>query len=588
MTADALLNILRVRLKEIFDLMRRLRELIARLEAAEFPGAPHAASHSDGGADEVNVTQLGGFPGGGTTFLRDDGVFAAAGAGTPSATVEPLDGVGDAGVSTDYSRGDHKHEDVNRPTDDEKAALVGTDGTPDATNPYVTNSDPRLIRVGLVAGGQVVWVADFDFIVSAALYYIAGVLYASPQTPITLDPADPTDPRIDVIAVDDQGDVIVITGTPAAQPAAPDVDPSSQLQLTFVLVPAGSTEPGGATTALVYAENAGSPTEWNWSSSGAGWNLASTNNPRTGTIDIEATNISSGAFIQGQIGAGTFDPNAYDHLVLYIRSKANWTNNRTMQIRLQNAGVVVGATLTIGNGLFGFDSSSTAAYQQIAIPIAQFAVPAGQVITQVRLTRAGGSTIGFYLDDVAFVSSGASQPGGGITQAEADARYAPLGPTFIVASADPVLPNERVLTAGTGIASIDLSTPGQAIINAAAASLVGTHYPLKFTVFMSDGSVIPTGLVRFTARIPPDGDGDIVAWHLHSEQTTNLEIDVLLNGASITDGNNPELSGAQDASDTNLADWDVVAVVEDDIIEIDILVNSASELFELQFSVLRT
>jgi hypothetical protein len=30
------------------------------------------------------------------------------------------------------------------PSSDEKAALAGTDGTPDAGNPYVTDSDPRL------------------------------------------------------------------------------------------------------------------------------------------------------------------------------------------------------------------------------------------------------------------------------------------------------------------------------------------------------------------------------------------------------------------------------------------------------------
>jgi hypothetical protein len=44
-------------------------------------GAPaaHAASHADGASDPVDVTTLAGFPGGGTTFLRDDGTFAAAG-----------------------------------------------------------------------------------------------------------------------------------------------------------------------------------------------------------------------------------------------------------------------------------------------------------------------------------------------------------------------------------------------------------------------------------------------------------------------------------------------------------------------------
>ena len=40
--------------------------------------------------------------------------------------------------------------DARFPTSDEKGAMVGSSGTPDATNPYVTDADPRLI--GLVSG----------------------------------------------------------------------------------------------------------------------------------------------------------------------------------------------------------------------------------------------------------------------------------------------------------------------------------------------------------------------------------------------------------------------------------------------------
>jgi hypothetical protein len=36
------------------------------------------------------------------------------------------------------------HDNANDPTADEKDALAGTDGTPSAANPYVTDSDPRL------------------------------------------------------------------------------------------------------------------------------------------------------------------------------------------------------------------------------------------------------------------------------------------------------------------------------------------------------------------------------------------------------------------------------------------------------------
>lgn len=46
--------------------------------------APHSTTHSSGGADPVTVTNLAGFPGGSTNFLRADGTFAAPAA--PSRT----------------------------------------------------------------------------------------------------------------------------------------------------------------------------------------------------------------------------------------------------------------------------------------------------------------------------------------------------------------------------------------------------------------------------------------------------------------------------------------------------------------------
>ena len=50
------------------------------------PPLAHAASHSSGGSDPVTVTNLAGYPGGTTNFLRADGTFAAppaGGGGTP-------------------------------------------------------------------------------------------------------------------------------------------------------------------------------------------------------------------------------------------------------------------------------------------------------------------------------------------------------------------------------------------------------------------------------------------------------------------------------------------------------------------------
>jgi hypothetical protein len=278
----------------------------------------------------------------------------------------------------------------------------------------------------LVSGGQIVWTSNYNFTVSAASYYINGVLYASAQANITLDAADATNDRIDILAVNDAGAVAKITGTAAAQPSEPDIDPGTQLKLGIVFVAALSTAPAGAVNEVVYTEDAGSGSgEWNWTSSGSGFTLNSTNNPATGTKDIEGTAVTAGSYAQGARGAGTLNPASYTNLVMSIRSKAAWTNKRGLNVTLQLSGVTKGTAVAINReGSFGFSSAITASYQQVAIPLSAFAIPTGTLIDQVRITDFGGS-IGFYIDDIYFQSA-ATPVTQGITQAQADARYVPL------------------------------------------------------------------------------------------------------------------------------------------------------------------
>jgi len=294
---------------------------------------------------------------------------------------------------------------------------------------YVTNRYNDVARAlvapvpsYLLTGGQVVWISAYTFRVSAAVYVIQGVQYASPETAVTLAAAHATLDRIDVIALTTSNTVAVIQGTPAAQPSEPDVNPATQLRLSFVLVTAATSAPVGAVSTLVYAENVGSPTEWNWTASGASISVNSTNVPRAGTKDIEGTTVVDTVYAQGQIGAGTYDPNLQNFLVFYLRSKATWTAGRGLQVSLRTANVLQGVAVTITPvSVFGFDSSITTTYQQVAIPITTFAVPTGSTITQVRIADFGGA-IGFYVDDVSF-QTGVVSPSGGLTQKQADARY---------------------------------------------------------------------------------------------------------------------------------------------------------------------
>lgn len=283
------------------------------------------------------------------------------------------------------------------------AAIPGTDYALPGTTPtpgYQPNQP--------LSGCGVEYTSGLSFTVGACTYTIAGVTYTSPVTTITLNAADPSNPRIDVIYVDDSSTVGKLTGTPAMSPAQPSVDPGTQLGLIFITVAAGATTPSGVTVTPLYQEN----TEWTCSST-ANINCNSTNNPYRGTKDIEATSAVLGNnFTLVKPAAGTVNLATQNYLVLYIRSKAAWPTGtganatRTLSLFWLNGSTQVGQAVVIRDNAFGFLSSTTGSYQQIAIPISLFGAGSNLVTTlKAQITgRSGSSSIGFYIDEVSLQS----------------------------------------------------------------------------------------------------------------------------------------------------------------------------------------
>ena len=281
---------------------------------------------------------------------------------------------------------------------------------------------------GLVSGGGVFYeTGALTFRVAAAVYYIDGVRYTSAEQTITLDAADATNPRIDVLALNTSGTLVKVTGTAAATPSEPDVDPSTQLKLTFVLVPAAATTLNGITNENIYLEN----TEWTSSTSGSGFNANSSTNPYAGTKTIEGTTVANNAYVQLQRGS-SLALDSYTTLGLFVRSKGTWASGRVLRAQFYLNGVAKGSPVTIASGYWGFDSSITAGYQLLAVPVAQFVLPAGTLVNQLRITDVGGS-IGFYIDNIVLqgVGTTAQAPSSGLTQAQADARYYRYGGTDV-------------------------------------------------------------------------------------------------------------------------------------------------------------
>ncbi len=250
----------------------------------------------------------------------------------------------------------------------------------------------------LLTGGGVAYTSGLNVIVGASTYSIQGTSYASAQTSLTSDAADGSNPRIDVVALNSAGAAVIIKGTPAATPVKPDVDPTTQLELTFFIVAAGSSALSIASTD-VYLENA----QYTTSQSGGQLTLASTNNPRTGAVCIEATAFAANSYGVFTVpAAGTVDLSTRDNLVFYMRSKAAWNSNRSLTWRAYNAaGVALGNAVVMRNGSYGWDSSNVASYQQIVIPLSLFGV-SNLAVSSIRFTSSGngGSALGFYMDDV--------------------------------------------------------------------------------------------------------------------------------------------------------------------------------------------
>jgi hypothetical protein len=303
----------------------------------------------------------------GTTTTGEPGTNAAvANSGTSSAAV----------LDFTIPRGDKG--------DKGDPGVAGADGAPGAPG-YSPNQ--------IISGGYVAWIDDHRYRVSACVYIIGGVQYSSIETEVILSTPDSTYDRVDLIAVNDAGEVVVVAGTPSGAPARPDVDPATQLALTFAIVPANSTVPPNVTVTDIYHDNV----EWT-SAVSANLNAASTNNPNAGTKCIEATSAATGNYVQ-LTAASPVDLSTRNNLVFYIRSKAAWSSKRQLQIWFANSGVRLGSIVVLNQSAFGFDSSITSAYQQIVIPLSLFAVSG--TVQQLRFQVAGSQTaIGFYLDDI--------------------------------------------------------------------------------------------------------------------------------------------------------------------------------------------
>jgi hypothetical protein len=434
--------------------------------------------------------------------------------------------------------------------------LVSVNG--DASGLEFTPPPPLLTGSYLISGGGVAWVNLFNYIVSPATYVIGGVRYSSPQTPITLTAADPVNDRIDVIAVNTAGAVVVIAGTPGGPPVEPSIDPATQLKLTFVYVAAGATAPP-ITSENIYLEN----TEWTSSTNSPGTiNLASTNNPFAGTKDIEGTNTANGNLLTLVKPGGTLALSSYLQLVFYIRSKAAWPNQKSISVFWMNGAAVVGTAVALKNGAFGFDSANTTTYQQIVISVAAFNTGSNPV-DRLRLSVAGGGgNIGWYVDNI-ILQSGAAPPPPGGGDFSTNTNLSVNGEIVLFANVTGKLGKRST---GTGLAKLSSGVLGLAVS--------GTDYVDRvvrnFTFGLRKTAGVATGKLPMFWTCP--FAGTITGWNITADTgTITVKIWKIATGtAKPTNANSINTSGISLATGTairsaTLTDFTTLAVAAGDI-----------------------
>jgi hypothetical protein len=259
-----------------------------------------------------------------------------------------------------------------------------------STPPPVTEQAPS--GNFLKSGGTFAHDDDLDIAVGEAEYYIQGLPYESPAAIVTAAAADATYPRIDAIVLNSSGVAAIVTGTPAASPVRPEIDPSTQLELTFITVAALATEPE-VNVEPIYLEG----TEWTDTPSGARVIHDDLTGPRTGTKAIKFNAAIAGDYAKF-VDSGAFALEDFQLLAFWI-DPVTFVNQKSLSIQAFLAGVPKGVVVSLRNGLYGLNTSNTA-FHLVVIPTNAFGV-AGITIDELRLTVAGGSTaLTCFVDDI--------------------------------------------------------------------------------------------------------------------------------------------------------------------------------------------
>ena len=252
-------------------------------------------------------------------------------------TVSTLAGFDGTGAATEYTESDYVNIDTIYTT---KNISFNNDSIKYEKDGVVYNVTEIYKPNGIEQGGRVTWQSDLIFSTTACKYRINNIPYETITALDTLATADVTNPRIDILVVDTLSRVTVVTGIPAPTPLKPTPDPQSQIELTFVEIPAGATEPippGGGTLvdSIVYDENV----EWTATASGVSVDFNSAADVYIGSVSADVGTITDGDYLK--FVTGTAVSTDFENLSFFVKIKNVITKSHGFNVQFFNSSIAV-------------------------------------------------------------------------------------------------------------------------------------------------------------------------------------------------------------------------------------------------------
>lgn len=253
---------------------------------------------------------------------------------------------------------------------------------------WVSWNTQTILPDGVYDGGDVAYTGTgLQYIVSPAVFVLNNVVYNTPQTTLTLDPADPTFGRIDAVILTsaNNGEATFVTGTPSANPQEPSLDPTTQIRRAIVTIGAGATTPTDVTQYIVYDENLGTPSEYAVTSDGT-IDADNTEIPYHLTKAIKITSLSTAQAIR-MVYNDTLHTGDYGNLVGFVRLESIMPFAISYNVRLYFENLPVSPVVNIP-----LNNQIANQYQIFVILSGAFGL-SNIDFDEIRITRAGAGTL---------------------------------------------------------------------------------------------------------------------------------------------------------------------------------------------------